>query len=290
MNKVFALAFPMFENYRANSKIRQKIFLAGDNGAITEQEKVLRDIEALNDDKLDKIEELYDETFKAKEKIEDKAKTNIIGISISITLIMGASGMLSTLNNKYPVSVLQWTAFVLMLAAIIYMLSAGILVVKILTNENEVYKVELKSVGLGGDVLEKDYAKCILQNQNKNLIRNNNLFTSYECIRNSLVCLFIIVVMAIIPFESQAREGKESILSSLKSYSIMYSSYAVENIREYDVQDIVENAVLEAVDNTELNGSIQIFGIVEESNNLFIKFKVDDNLIEVLLVEPYIKM
>lgn len=170
------------------------------------------------------------------------------------------------------------------------MLSAGILVVKILTNENEVYKVELKSVGLGGDVLEKDYAKCILQNQNKNLIRNNNLFTSYECIRNSLVCLFIIVVMAIIPFESQAREGKESILSSLKSYSIMYSSYAVENIREYDVQDIVENAVLEAVDNTELNGSIQIFGIVEESNNLFIKFKVDDNLIEVLLVEPYIKM
>lgn len=160
MNKVFALAFPMFENYRANSKIRQKIFLAGDNGAITEQEKVLRDIEALNDDKLDKIEELYDETFKAKEKIEDKAKTNIIGISISITLIMGASGMLSTLNNKYPVSVLQWTAFVLMLAAIIYMLSAGILVVKILTNENEVYKVELKSVGLGGDVLEKDYAKC----------------------------------------------------------------------------------------------------------------------------------
>ena len=45
------------------------------------------------------LKEQYDETFNTKEKIEDKAKTNIIGISISITLIMGASGVLSILNS-----------------------------------------------------------------------------------------------------------------------------------------------------------------------------------------------
>ena len=57
----------------------------------------------------------------------------------------------------------------------------------------------------------------------------------------------------------------------------MYSSSAVDCIKEYNVQGIVENTILETIEKVGTNDSIQTFGVVEEANNLFIKFRVIDN-------------
>lgn len=287
MNRVFDAIFPMIANYIYNSQVRKKIHPIDEEGKDIEPEGILHYIENSDKISLDILKEQYDETFNTKEKIEDKAKTNIIGISISITLIMGASGVLSILNSKYPIPILPWIAFALMVASIVYMLVAGILVIRLLTNENEVYVVSLSSLISGDEALRNEYDKCISQNRNKNTIRNNYLFTSYECIRNSLVCLFIILILTTIPLDFQNKGKNDSPLYPLKSYSIMYSSSAVDCIKEYDVQGIVENTILETIEKVGTNDSIQAFGVVEEANNLFIKFRVIDNSIEVLLIEPY---
>ena len=288
MNKVIDLVFPMISNCQANAKLRKKIHPKDENGQDIEPESILSYIENSDLINLDILKGWYDETFKAKEKIEDKAKTNIIGISISITLIMGASGILSVLNNKYLSPAVSWVAFVLIVVSIIYMLTAGILIIRLLTNENEIYMVTLSELALGGKILRDQYGKRISQNQNKNVIRNNYLFTSYECIRNSLVCLFVILILTTIPIDLKSDDISDNALYQSETYSIMYTSSAVDYIQKHDAQSIVERSIFEAVERIEKNNNAQALGIIDERNHLFIKFRVIDNSIEILLIEPYI--
>lgn len=288
MNKVIDLVFPMISNCQANAKLRKKIHPKDENGQDIEPESILSYIENSDLINLDILKGWYDETFKAKEKIEDKAKTNIIGISISITLIMGASGILSVLNNKYPSPAVSWVAFVLIVVSIIYMLTAGILIIRLLTNENEIYMVTLSELALGGKILRDQYGKRISQNQNKNVIRNNYLFTSYECIRNSLVCLFVILILTTIPINLKSEDISDNALYQSETYSILYTSSVVDYIQKHDAQSIVERSIFEAVERIEKNNNAQALGIIDEKNHLFIKFRVIDDSIEILLIEPYI--
>lgn len=288
MNKVIDLVFPMISNCQANANLREKIHPKDENGQDIEPESILSYIENSDRINLDILKDRYDETFKTKEKIEDKAKTNIIGISISITLIMGASGILSVLNNKYLSPAVSWVAFVLIVVSIIYMLTAGILIIRLLTNENEVYMVTLSELASGGEILRDQYGKRISQNQNKNVIRNNYLFTSYECIRNSLVCLFVILILTTIPIDLKSDDISDNALYQSETYSIMYTSSAVDYIQKHDAQSIVERSIFEAVERIEKNNNAQALGIIDEKNHLFIKFRVIDDTIEILLIEPYI--
>lgn len=288
MNKVIDLVFPMISNCQANANLREKIHPKDENGQDIEPESILSYIENSDRINLDILKSRYDETFKTKEKIEDKAKTNIIGISISITLIMGASGILSVLNNKYLSPAVSWVAFVLIVASIIYMLTAGILIIRLLTNENVVYMVTLSELASGEEILRDQYGKRISQNQNKNVIRNNYLFTSYECIRNSLICLFVILILTTIPIDLKSDDISDNALYQSETYSIMYTSSAVDYIQKHDAQSIVERSIFEAVERIEKNNNAQALGIIDEKNHLFIKFRVIDDSIEILLIEPYI--
>lgn len=290
MGKIFDAIFPMIANYRDNLKVRKKIHPTDDEGNKIEPEGILADIENSNELDLKVLEDQYGETLRIKEKIEDKAKTNIIGISISITLIMGASGILSVVNDKYQLPILSWITFALMVVSIAYMLTAGILVIRLLTNENEVYVVNLNSLILGEEILRDDYDKCISQNRNKNTIRNNYLFTSYECIRNSLICLFAILLLTAAPLSFQSEEKNDNLLKFSQVYSFMYSSDAVDYIKKSNVQNDVENSILNVIGKSETNDMPQTFGIVAEHSKLFIKCNVIGKTVEIILIEPYTDM
>lgn len=281
------LLFPMAANWQDNKKLRDAIKTQNDDGSGNPVESIFSTVEKPDDLEIDILERLYNDTLKAKDKIEEKAKTNIIGVSISITLIMGASGMLSALNEKFQNSWFAWAAFFLMLAAVTYMISAGILVIRLLTNENEVYTLDLNSFSPGSNsLLRKQYDTCIILNRHKNIIRNNYLFTSYECIRNSFVCLFAILILTTIPL-STAKENQNVVYIS-NPYSFRYSSSSVEYLKQNDVQEIVESYITDVVENEKANAE-QTFGVVEDDCNLFIKFHMTDSTINVLLLEPISK-
>lgn len=284
---IIDLLFPMAANWEDNKKLRAKIKAQNDDCSSNPVESILSTVKKPDDLATDVFENLYNDTLKAKDKIEEKAKTNIIGVSISITLIMGASGMLSALNEKFQISWFAWVAFILMLAAVIYMLFAGILVIRLLTNENEVYTLDLNSFLPGSNsLMRKEYDRCIILNRYKNIIRNNYLFTSYECIRNSLICLFAILVMTTIPLSTP--KGNQNIVYVSDPYSFRYSSSSVEYLKQNDVQKIVESYITSVVENKKSNTE-QTFGVVEEDCNLFIKFDVSGSTINVLLLEPISK-
>ena len=286
MIKILDTIFPMVANYLTNREIRKKLCPKDATWENLEQDSIFTNIDS-SKFALETIKEQYDDTLKVKEKLEDKAKTNIIGVTISITLIMGASGVLSVLREKYPFLTLSWILFALFIISVAYMLIAGLLVIRLLTNENEVYRVKLCSLISDDKKLRDDYGRCILQNQNKNVIRNNYIFTSYECIRNALVCLFIILILIAIPFTLPTNNVDREFTYTSQTYFFMFSASAVDYINEYENRTAVEKAVVDAIERIEINDLNQSFGIIDNSTKLFIKFKVANNSITILLIEPY---
>ncbi len=285
MNKIIDLIFPMFDNYKVNKKLRKK-FSDKEN---KEQDGILCSLDNADVIKTDILKQLYEDTFQAKDKFEDKAKANTIGITIAITLIMSASGIINTIADKYSVPVLQWIAFALFSIAVIYMLVAGLLAIKVLIDENIVYIVKLSSYANNESVLRSDYNSCIARNRTQNLIRNNYVYSSYECIRNALVCLFFILLLTTIPINihpNSANENDVMAISTHEEYNIVYSSCVLDYLKTNDIQLDVEDAIIYAINNKQGIMSISnTVGIIERTNNLFIKFSVSDETITVLIIE-----
>ena len=152
---IIELVLPIIANALANKKVK-KILSKFEKGEETEPSGILTEIE--NNDKItvEMLQEEYVETGKVKERLEDKAKTNIVGITISISLITGASGILTVLNKKYPFPTLSWIIFSLFVISVVYMLFACVLVIKLLFDENIVYRVDLNNVTLDSNTLRKN--------------------------------------------------------------------------------------------------------------------------------------
>lgn len=280
MSKIIDIVFPIYANYRDNRILRKKSSSAN-------LDSLLSCIENADAIHIDVLKKQYDDTFYLKDKLEDKAKINIIGITIAVTLIMSASGVLNTISEKFPTPLVQWSAFVLLTAAVLYLLTAGIIAVKVLFDENIVYTVPLDSFASNETTLRSDYDKYTVLNRAQNLIRNNSVYSSYECIRNALVCLFVILLLATIPIKFQQSILEQS--TFYEQYSFIYSSETVSYITSNDARFVVEAAILNSLENDSLlNNLDDAIGIIESESNLFIKFKIIEGDIKVMMIEPYL--
>lgn len=277
MNKLISILLPFYPNKKSNDSLRAKLADANNAGVLCYIE---------NSDKIsaETLKEQYAETIRIKDKLEDKAKTNVAGITISITLIMGASGLLNTIYTKFNSPLISWLSFLLFSIAVIYMLIAGIMAIGVLINENELYTVQLNSLAENPQTLRDDYDQCIGQNRTKNLIRNNSVYTSYECIRNALVCLFVLLVFVTIPFSLNnfAYPYTENNMSGLE---IVYSGSTIASIKENNWQTSIEQTIMQAKATGMLINN-QTLGLLSANESLFVKVKLDNETITVLLVEP----
>lgn len=232
---------------------------------------------------------MYHDTFKIKDKLEDKAKTNVVGVTIAITLIMGASGVINTIYGKFPIPTIKWIAFGFLSAAVIYMIAAGLLAIRVLITDNKMFFVNLESFATGDQALSQKYNDCIKLNKHQNTMRNNTVFTSYECIRNSLVCLFLILILVSVPIISPtSNEAQERNIGKVSNeeYQFLYSAKAVDFIKSSDIQDVVEETIIRDIyrDIDKIKSASEI-GIADVPNKIFIKYSYNDDTINVLLIE-----
>lgn len=108
-----------------------------------------------------------------------------------LTLIMGASNTISGLL-KNPLWVwMQYFTALLFAGAVIYMIIAGTSSFQLLMDKNIVYYTTT-------DTDVKDYYINKEKNIKLNLIRNNLINTSFRCIRNALICLFVVFTLTLI--------------------------------------------------------------------------------------------
>jgi hypothetical protein len=142
----------------------------------------------------------YNRSIAIKEKFEDKAKSNMMAVTISITLIMGASGVVSGAVKNISNIYLSLIAVSLFIFSVIFMIVAGVMAFQLLMDKNKVYFMIADVDDLEKDItLAKECFEITRLNDETNQIRNNLVFTSFACIRNALICLFLVMILILSP-------------------------------------------------------------------------------------------
>jgi len=272
--KIYDCIFPMIANIKINKDIRKRIDIPNENDSI------FHGIENPQSISFNILQEQYSETFKFKDKLEDKAKTNIIGVTISISLILGASTFLSNINNKFNCVWLSWAVFGLFTLAVLYMIIAGVISIKVLISENSVHTLSLSNQNS-----HSEYDNCISKNRLKNIIRNNYVYTSYECIRNSIVALFLILILSIIPIQTVQQNMPNSNSGDIH---FVYSSDCINKVTSNEVRNDIESTINKAIINIEDIDNNQSLGIIDNNQKVFIQFTITDKNVCVETIKPYI--
>lgn len=265
IDKILFAIFPMFEHIGANRKLEKKISA---NESILDYKIDPVSIETLIDE--------YKDTFLIKNRIEEKAKTNIIGITIAITIIIGAPNIVSIVEKKYDSIVLQWLTFFMLVFVVLLLLFAGILATKLLFDKNA-----MDCIVDNQD--ENNYGKCITNNRLRNIARNNMLYSSYACIRNALIILILILLICTLPISKQNTSLPKVVNNS--EYEIVYSKEAINSLMS-EYQENIENTIIKDIENREEANETSI-GIIDETNNLFIKYRKENGEIIVELIERF---
>ena len=276
LKDILYIVFPALGNKAINNTLRKKI----ENNREIDEEKLQTPLStAENPDAItvEKLKKQYDDALKTKDKFEDKAKTTIVCVTISVSLIMGASGMLNSVSSRFDSPLVQWVSYALFVYAVVSMITAAVLAIKVLVDENKIFVV---SADCPIEDERDTYDKCIGQNVTQNYIRNNHIFTAYECIRNSLVSLFIIMAIAVIPIKPSST-NRGTATDSHRGFS--YDESVIDMLSKYDV-DMIKTIVEDALPEMQIKEG-ETYSIVNRKNSLFIRFQVINNNISIMGIE-----
>jgi hypothetical protein len=192
MLKLINRLIPFIENSSYNKKISKKI------NDLLKSEGQLVYMDGYSNIEIDVLKDFYNDTFEIKNKLEDKAKLNIIGLTISISLIFSFSSLITKINENIGFLWIKIVILIVSVSALLYMLSAGMLSMAVLIKHNTVYKMRICDFAGNEKTIKKAYALNTELNINKNIIRNNYVYTSYESILNSFICLVFIFLISIL--------------------------------------------------------------------------------------------
>lgn len=260
---VLEQVLPTLSVRRANKYLAQKINSEDSQSNVSYMDNI-------DEITIDSFKQKYAETFETKNKFEDKAKTNVIGITIAITVIMGASGLTGSLSSKYPSAVLHWISFSILLVAIIYLLISGIGAIKVLFKENSMSTVDLFDMSTDSIKAKEKYDDCINRNINRNIIRNNIVYSSYICIRNALICLVLLFVLISIPFDtSKSNISDAFVIQNELSISYRSTISIPDDISIADIND----SIIQDKKGREFFEDGTVFSFVNMEGKYFVQYK-----------------
>ncbi|WP_295091066.1 hypothetical protein [Ruminococcus sp.] len=267
LKEALTLFIPSIAKWSCNKKVRKKIEI--EQGLSCPS--AFEDIKKIDPNVLKNVNE---KEIEIKGKLEDKAKTNVIGLTISVTLILGAFSLLQNIYGKLGSGFLYWIAFSLFVLSVIYMLSAGLNVIHVLIAENTIH---VPALAKDGEEHKKDLDKQIGLNRARNTIRNNYVFTSYACIRNSLICLLLVMIIAIIPIQTK----KTNNLASSTYNNFYYSEAAMDSINN-GVDRLKVELFISSQPSQEGTHSV-----VDSANKLYLKYFESNDTVNVIIIETY---
>lgn len=263
LNEIMNQIFPIFYMCKVNKQLKNKI-------ESNESQSNVPYMDNIDKITIDSFRQKYAETFEIKSKFEDKAKTNVIGITIAITIIMGVSDLTGLLTNKYTSPFWHWISFIILLVAIIYLLASGIAAIRVLFSENTVSTVDLSDLSTDDIKTKEKYDDCTNRNIKRNIIRNNIVYSSYICIRNALICLIALFILVSIPITSPKIQNSDynSILSNV---SIAYSS-TIFIPDEIDTSKINDSIIQDKMNRKSIDDGM-IYSFVNVTEKFFVQYK-----------------
>ena len=228
---------PAIDIYKANSNLRKK------NSDIT------KIVIPNNINQIDTkyLEDDYKATIETKNKFEDKAKTIIAALTIAITMTLNLSKMIEEAATKVQVPYFSYCVFGVAILSILYMLVAGIMSIQVLIKENILYPIPLEKRKEKTSIYQ-----ATQQNINQNLIRNNIIYAAYISIRNSVICLLVIFILAVLPYQST---NDISSLNSSDYAEIMYENNAVNWLMNNSQKKIDWSEIIQYYNSSNANGT-----------------------------------
>ncbi|MBP2073419.1 hypothetical protein [Thermoanaerobacterium butyriciformans] len=161
----------------------------------------------------------------------------------------------------------------------------------VLVKENSVYKIWPEDLLSGEEKLKEVYALNTEMNINKNIIRNNYIYTSYECIINSLICLSIIFLLSLLPINDHqlnhlAYSANES--DRYINYKIIYtenSTIECHKINKDTLEEMVTDIISRSNDYIKTVEDASEIKIADKKHKIYIKFIKLGNRIIILNVQ-----
>ena len=254
--------FPSLQTRNANKKLKEKINSKESQSNIA----FMDNVDAIS---IDSFKQKYADTFDVKNRFEDKAKTNVIGITIAITIIMGASGLIDSLIKKYAFIPFHWISFIFLLAAIIYLLVSGIDAIKVLFDENTMSTIDLPELSADDIETKRKYDDCTNRNINRNIVRNNIVYSSYICIRNALICMMVLFILLSIPFNGTKSKGDNKLITSNSSISYSSSIIIPENV---DIANVNNNIIQDKENRKSLDDGV-VYNFVNLDKKYVVQYK-----------------
>jgi len=194
IKKTLIQVFPAYESIKANKKINEDMTkIENESIGLT----YMANYESMD---LKNAEKFLERTFEYRKLLEGKARTSVFAIAISASLIVGLCQIIFNVNSSIQNSTFLKIVIVIFAAfALLYMIMAGVLSLKVLGWENRNYELFPQDVILQNQEKLKMIAMCTELNVKLNHIRNNYIYTSYKNIINALICLGILFLLTTIP-------------------------------------------------------------------------------------------
>lgn len=141
---------------------------------------------------MDEMEKFHANTFEYKKLLEDKAKTSLFSVTISITLLV------SFVDLLFKIEYFRTLSIILLFFSVTNMILAGKMALDVSGNLNAFSQLFPHELHLKKKVKKEILAYAIEENVNYNTIRNNHVFLSYKCIMISIVAIALVGLLYII--------------------------------------------------------------------------------------------
>lgn len=132
-------------------------------------------------------------------------------------------------------------------------------------------------------------------NTNKNIIRNNYIYTSYECIINSLICLSIIFLLSLLPINNHQLNhltcSANEKSGGYMNYKIIYtegSTIECHKIDKNTLEEMVTDIIIRSNDYIKTVEDASEIKIADKKHKIYIKFIKLGNRIIILNVQEQV--
>ena len=132
--------------------------------------------------------------------IEDKAKTNILGITLAFTVILATVAFASRITDvgKDNPDWVIWAFIALQLYGILFLIAGGWLALKTLRiARNYIWTLQDERDNATAEARNAEIAWYLQNNQQVSLLKSNFLDASYSCIRNGVAALAISAILVL---------------------------------------------------------------------------------------------
>lgn len=238
--EIFILLFPLLRLRKANKLVDAKI------ERLEKGEKLISYMTGYGSLDISEAEVFLNKTFEARKTLEDKAKTNVLGVTISVSLIIGLS---QVFHNNFPSnSLFRCLTVLLALYSLTSIILSTVFSLKILGKFNIVYDLFPTDKSLASDSEKLDaIAVCAELNMYYNVKRNSYLYSSYVLIIHFLISLSFLFLLVVL---SNYGNTKNTLQKNQESQNEIYKEvYKLKGLQEIQIQQMYRVERLEEADN-----------------------------------------